>query len=169
MSVIDQASDVSHVIQLAVAPVFLLTGIGAMLSVMSNRLGRIVDRARLLEDRLAGAGPQSQLECQAEFATLSRRARLINIAMILCATCAILICMLIVALFGGALLELRIATAIALLFTASMIVLIASLVVFLREITLATRNLQIGIRRAAASKAPPLRTDLEQDGTIETE
>jgi hypothetical protein len=48
---------VAHAIELAVAPVFLLTGIGAILAVMTNRLGRVIDRARVLEERLQGGFP----------------------------------------------------------------------------------------------------------------
>jgi hypothetical protein len=68
---------VAHAIELAVAPVFLLTGIGAMLAVMTNRLGRVIDRARVLEERLDGASPESLATLRADLAVLSRRAKLI--------------------------------------------------------------------------------------------
>ena len=54
---------VAHAIELAVAPVFLLTGIAAILAVMMNRLGRIIDRARVLEDRLDNASPELHPHC----------------------------------------------------------------------------------------------------------
>ena len=141
------ASDVAHAIQLAIAPVFLLTGIGALLSAMSFRLGRIVDRARLLEERPAVTG-DVQAALHKELQALSQRAHLINRSITLCTFCALLICALIVVLFVGAFLKLAIVTAIALLFIAAMLALIASLIVFLQEIRIATATLQIGIRKA---------------------
>jgi hypothetical protein len=71
---------VAHAIQLAVAPVFLLSGIGAILAVMTNRLGRIIDRARVLEDRLENARPEILASLRADLAILSRQAKLISLA-----------------------------------------------------------------------------------------
>ncbi|MGH7832990.1 MAG: DUF2721 domain-containing protein [Candidatus Binatia bacterium] len=85
-------SAVAHVIQLAVAPVFLLTGIGAILAVMTNRLGRIIDRARVLEARLDGASPEVLGPLRADLATLSLRAKLIGRAITLCTATALLVC-----------------------------------------------------------------------------
>jgi len=68
-------STVAHVISLSVAPVFLLSGIGAMLAVMTSRLGRIVDRARALEATLPGADPGLAATLHDELGTLARRAR----------------------------------------------------------------------------------------------
>ena len=67
---------VAHAIQLAVAPVFLLSGIGAILAVMTNRLGRVIDRGRVLEDRLGAASPKLVTTLRADLAILSRRAKL---------------------------------------------------------------------------------------------
>ena len=75
---------VAHAIELAVAPVFLLTGIGAILAVMTNRLGRVIDRARVLEERLEGASQKSLATLRADLAVLSRRAKLIGRAITLC-------------------------------------------------------------------------------------
>jgi hypothetical protein len=75
---------VAHAIQLAVAPVFLLSGICAILAVMTNRLGRIIDRARALEEKLDGAGAEILASLRADLAILSRRAKLISRAI----TCA---------------------------------------------------------------------------------
>ena len=139
-----QVTDIAHGIQLAVAPVFLLTGIGAFLSVLSFRLGRVVDRARQLEDRLAGADEERQLGIHNELGFLSRRSRLINRAITLCTACALLVCTVIVVLFVGAFGGLDVAYPIAMLFIVSMVSLIASLLIFLREIQLATATLRIG-------------------------
>ena len=139
-----QVTDIAHGIQLAVAPVFLLTGIGAMLSVLSFRLGRVVDRARQLEERIGQADEARRRCIEEELPILSRRARLINRAITLCTTCALLVCMVIMILFVGAFVSADVAYPIALLFIVAMAALILSLLIFLKEIELATASLRIG-------------------------
>jgi len=137
-----QVPDIARVVQLAVAPVFLLSGVGVTLTVLTNRLARIVDRARTLEGRLPAAA--EQVELHRELTTLSSRAQLINRALTLSTTCALLVCVVIAALFVGAFLGLDLSAFIALLFIAAMLTFIGALVSFLREIFLATANLRIG-------------------------
>lgn len=134
----------AHVIQLAVAPVFLLTGVGAILSVLINRLSRIIDRARVLEDGLSQAMATARPGLHTELKTLALRARLIHWAISLCTTCALLICVVIAALFVSAYLAVNVSTAVSLLFIAAMLALIGGLVSFLREIRLAIRSVRIG-------------------------
>ena len=133
-----------HVIQLAVAPVFLLTGVSALLGVLTNRLARIIDRARTLEDRLTPSAEVDQGRIHEELRLLSLRARLINNAVSLCTICALLICAVIVALFVGAFLSTDLSIPIGLIFTGAMLALFFGLVIFLREIHVATRSLRIG-------------------------
>lgn len=121
---------VAHVIQQAVAPVFLLTGVGALLNVLTNRLGRIVDRKRVLL-REGGA------DHDAELSVLARRSRLIHHAISGCTLCALLVCVVISVLFIGSELAADPSRLIALLFIAAMFCLIAGLLCFLREIALA--------------------------------
>ncbi|MGH8728058.1 MAG: DUF2721 domain-containing protein [Burkholderiales bacterium] len=137
-------SAVAYVIQLAVAPVFLLTGVGAILGVLTNRLARIVDRARSLEQQAANSNDPACIN--ADLDTLSRRARLINWAISLCTVCAFLVAMVIVILFLEAFLQLDMPGVVALLFIAAMLALIAGMLAFLREIHLATGTLRIGPR-----------------------
>ena len=111
---------IARVIQLAVAPVFLLTGIGAILAVMTNRLGRVIDRARLLEDRLSQTAPESLVVIRADLVILSRRAQLIYRAITLCATTALLICTVIAILFLSASLHFNATTPVTVLFVAAM-------------------------------------------------
>jgi hypothetical protein len=139
-----QVTDISHVIQLAVAPVFLLAGISGMLSVLSIRLGRIIDRARRLDDKLAASEKQDRAAIHREHMILRRRARLASWAITLCTICALLICTVIVVLFMGAYLSFNPVHFIAWLFIISMISLISALLVFLREIYLGTSGLRIG-------------------------
>jgi len=139
-----QIISIAHVIQLAVTPVFLLTGIGAILSVLISRLARIVDRGRQLEGLLASADSGESACAAADLIILSRRAKLINRAISLCTTCALLICSVIVVLFVGAFISPDISIPIALLFVAAMTLLILALIVFLSEIRLATASLRFG-------------------------
>ncbi|MDC0598734.1 DUF2721 domain-containing protein [Gammaproteobacteria bacterium] len=140
MESIFQASnmDISSVIQLAIAPVFLLAGIGGSLSVMTTRLGRIVDRGRLLNDRLAQADEQQLEQINAELVILYRRAKLTNKAISLCTTSALFICLVIVVLFINVLFELHVGIIIAFLFLVSILSLIAAYLLFLREVGLST-------------------------------
>ena len=139
-----QVSTIAHVIQLAVAPVFLLSGVAAMLGVLTNRVGRIIDRARVLEAGLSTAAPPARDHAHADLALLSRRARLINWAISLCTTCALLICAVIVILFLGTFATLEVARPVAVLFICALISLFAGLLSFLREIFVATSGLRIG-------------------------
>jgi hypothetical protein len=127
-----------------VAPVFLLTGVSALLGVLTNRLARIIDRARTLEERVARASETDQARMHGELRLLSQRARLINTAVSLCTVSALLICAVIVALFVGAFLSTDLSIPIGLIFTGSMLALFSGLVTFLREIYVATRSLRIG-------------------------
>ena len=137
-------SEIGHVIQLSVAPVFLLTGVGAMLNVLASRLSRTVDRARAFEARYASAGKAEQARLHIELKLQGRRCRLIYAAMTLCVLCALLICSVIVALFASSFFETGLGLLIASLFVAAMLAFIAALLVFLREVQLATGNLRIG-------------------------
>ena len=148
MQALSSISTVAHVIQLAVAPVFLLTGVGAVLSVLVNRLGRVVDRFRVLERSLPEAGDHAQAGHETEMAILARRARMIHWAISLCTVCALLVCLVIGALFVGSVTGMDLSVAIASLFIAAMLALIAGLLCFLREITLATGSIHNVGRKA---------------------
>jgi len=134
-----QVSSVAQVIQLAVAPVFLLAGVGALLAVLTNRLGRVIDRFHVLDKALpAGSTEVESAGDLASKISLSRRAKLIHWAIILCTVCDLLVCLVVVALFVGAELRIDLSSTIAVLFVAAMASLIAGLACFLREIALAT-------------------------------
>lgn len=137
-------TDIAHIIQLAVAPVFLLSGVGVTLTVLTNRLSRIVDRARVLEERLTSATQSSTAGLNADLHTLASRARLINWAITLTTSCGLLVCLVIVALFVGYFLSVDLSRAIALLFIVGMLAFVIAFVSFLREIFLATSSLRIG-------------------------
>jgi hypothetical protein len=137
---------VAHAIQSSVAPVFLLSGIGAMLVVMTNRLGRIVDRARAKEAQLPKASPHDAVRLETDLSTLSRRAKLINRAITLCTITALLVCAVVITLFVGVFLRFETWLFVAFFFVGGMSAFFAGLLVFLREIFLATKSLRIGPR-----------------------
>ena len=136
-------SAVAHAIQLAVAPVFLLSGVGALLAVLTSRLARVIDRSRALDTQLATASPDATA-VRGQLQTLSRRAKLISRAIALCTITALLVCAVIATLFLGAFARFDVSVPVALLFVAAMIALFVGLLAFLREIFLATANLRIG-------------------------
>ena len=136
----DNVIDVARLIQLAVAPVFLLTAVGTIIGVLSNRLGRAVDRSRLLEDRLRQLQPEGQKIARKELLLLSRRVRLVYGAMVLAVLCALFVGLLIAVAFVDAFIALDLSKFIGLLFMAAMLAFILSLLVFLREIFLAVTS-----------------------------
>lgn len=130
--------DITHAIQLAVAPVFLLTAIATMLNVMSGRLARVVDRRRAVETRLAGGAEDGG--DRAELVLLDQRAGIIYRAILSTVLSALLVCLVVAGAFIGVLLGLDTAKAVAALFILSMGALIAGLSLLLREIYLAVRT-----------------------------
>jgi hypothetical protein len=130
---------VAHVIQLAVAPVFLLTGVGTILNVMATRLSRIIDRFRVLEHMLSET--QDAQSIQAEMGILAQRERVIYWAISLCTFCALLICVVIATLFVGTVMGVQLTSLIAFLFIAAMLALIGGLLSLLREIYIATGSI----------------------------
>lgn len=149
----NSAVDIPHVIQLAVAPVFLLSGIGVTLGVLTTRLSRIIDRARLVETQLPETTGTTHEIAVTELGALSRRAQLVNRGITLCTAAALFVCLLIGCLFLGALLDRSLVVPLAGLFIAAMIALIGGYVSFLQEILLATRSLRFGRPRAAIPTA----------------
>ncbi len=133
--------EIGHIIQLAIAPVFLLTGVGTNMLVLTNRLARIIDRKRYLEERLDQQRESGTIQAPlwlAELEVLFRRAKKINRAIFLSTSCALLICMVVAGLFITDALNLRLATVIAGFFVLAMVSLTGSFIYLLREVLLAT-------------------------------
>jgi len=135
-------SDLAGIIQIAVAPVFLLAGIAGFLNVMSGRLGRIVDRGRVLENIIKDLeeGPEKSLT-RTEFEILRRRSKLINWSIAMCTTSGLMVCTVVVSIFIGDYWNFEIASLIISLFVLAMIWLILALMLFLVEVQLATNNM----------------------------
>src|ERR1044072_7770855 len=122
---------VAQIIQLSVAPVFLLAGNGAFLNVCATRLARIIDRGRVLEPRLLASRGKEHDRIVAELHVLDRRISLVSRAIFLTVLSAVLICLVVVLLFAASLVHAHFGTAVALLFIASMISIGSGVFVFL--------------------------------------
>ena len=134
---------VAQIIQLAVAPVFLLAGVGAFLNVCAGRLSRIVDRARDLEPRVFASRGQVHDRLVAQIRILDRRMALVSRAIFLSVLSAILTCAVVVLLFATGLTGLSFGTPIAILFIATMVAIGAGFFVFLIETRLGARAVRI--------------------------
>lgn len=136
----------AHVIQMAVAPVFLLTALSTMLAVLTNRLARVVDRTRKLEAFILGH-PERSTQPRNELHTLFRRTVLCNRAISLCTLTALLVCAVIGLMFISALMGFNAAYAVAAIFVISMGTFIAALLNFLREIRVASAALESSAKK----------------------
>lgn len=134
---------VAEIVRLAVAPVFLLSGIGAFLNVCAARLSRIVDRSRDIEPRLLSSRGQEHDRWLGELHVLDRRMSLVSWAISLSVLSAVLICAVVVLLFSASLSRWHFATAIALLFIASMIAIGVAFAIFLIETRVGSRAVRV--------------------------
>lgn len=138
-------ADVPQAIQLALGPVFLLTGIAGILNVMTGRLARIIDRGRQLSEGLAGAGSGVTEAAREELHGLERRRAIASAAITACTLSALLVCMVIAALFLEEMFDVPLKWPVGLLFTGATLALVASLAFFLREVQLATRTVRLTV------------------------
>jgi Protein of unknown function (DUF2721) len=136
-------STVAEIVRLALAPVFLLSGIGAFVNVLAARLSRIVDRSRQVEPKLLASRGVEHDRWINELKILDRRMSLISWATGLSVTSAVLTCLVVVLLFAANLIRTRMGTEIAWLFMASMLTIGAGFAVFLIETTIAARAVRI--------------------------
>ena len=137
--------DVAHAIQLALAPVFLLTGIAGILNVMAGRLARVIDRGRQLTEHALPQEFENPGTVEIELASLERRRHLASSAITACTFSALLVCTVIAALFMEVLLQVELKWLVGLLFTASTLALVVGLAYFLREVHLATQTVRIPV------------------------
>lgn len=135
-------NDVPQAIQLALGPAFLLTGIAGMLNVMAGRLARIIDRGRRLTESGA-VSPELLASLQVEIQGLDRRRYLASAAITGCTLAALLVCMVIAALFLETFLDAPLHGLVGLLFTSATVALVVGLAYFLREVHLATTTIRI--------------------------
>lgn len=132
--------EIFTVIQLAVAPVFLLTAIGTVIAALNIRLGRAVDRRRHLEAELPNLPKEEQPSALEELAVIARRIRFVYFAITAAVTSGLFVCLLIAGAFIGAFVRVSLSYTIGAMFVFAMLALIASLLLFLREIFLAVSS-----------------------------
>ena len=145
---------ISNAIQLAIAPVFLLTGIASLLGVVTNRLGRVIDRARALELVWPGLSPQARKDARGELARLERRRGLASWSINFCTAAALLVCVVIVTLFVGEFFGRNLSLPAGALFVVAMLTVIGGLYAFLREVYIASHSTSIDARRFDAAPDP---------------
>lgn len=135
---------VTSAINLALAPVFLLSGIAGLLVVMTGRLGRIIDRGRALYEREGDASPEASALHQ-ELRHLERRRHFASMAINACTISALLVCLIIGALFIDVIVGAPLGWLIGGLFTVATLALVVGLMYFLREVHSATRTVRIHV------------------------
>lgn len=139
---------IGEVIRLAVAPVFLITGVGTMLALFSNRLARVIDRSLEFERLIAAAKePERAERLRVRLAALAQRGRLLSRAITLATLCGLLVSVVVVLLFLGNALKVGVGYLIGTLFTLAMVSFIASILFFLRDVFVATKSLRAGLHR----------------------
>lgn len=143
MNPIPVVSDIATTIQISIAPVFLLAGIGAMLNVMVGRLARIVDRARVLEQLHPTSSGHEHDRHVDELRLMNRRISVINWAIFLITAAAVAVSMVVALLFIARLSDFHIGVAIAGAFILSMGLLITGLILFLIEVRMSVRAIRV--------------------------
>jgi hypothetical protein len=134
---------VAETIQLAVAPVFLLAGLGAFLNVCASRLARIVDRARRVEEGILATRGGEHDRLVGEVRTLDRRIRTVNAAIFATVLAALLTSAVVVLLFAASLTDVPLGIPVALLFIAAMVATGTGFAIFLHETRIASRSVRI--------------------------
>jgi hypothetical protein len=149
---VEPLDGIAQIIQLAVTPVFLLTAIGTILNVLTARLGRVVDRARALEDELTGPPPpgpervgadERRLVALDDLAVLDRRMGTVNLAIAMCTASAFLVCIVISILFVGEFARLEWGQAVIWVFLLALVLLAAGFGLFLAEIRIALTTVRV--------------------------
>jgi Protein of unknown function (DUF2721) len=134
---------IAHAIQLAIAPVFLLTGVAGLLGVMAARLARVIDRARDIDATWSSMDASARATLRLEIRNLERRRRVCSWSINCCTTAALLVCLVIVTLFVEEFFATKLRLLAGALFVSAMVVLICGLTCFLREVYLATHTTNI--------------------------
>lgn len=140
------------VLQVAIGPVILISGVGLLLLTLTNRFGRAVDRSRSLGRELREQGPADSQRLGRQVGILFRRAKVIRLSIIMAALSLLLVAVLIIVLFITALAQLEAGLFIVLLFVCCMASLIVSLVAFIRDIQFSLEALSLELETEKASR-----------------
>jgi hypothetical protein len=145
---VDQSTGIiAHAIQLAIAPVFLLTGFAALLGVMATRLARVIDRARALDAAWPGLDTESRSRARSELGQLELRRHVCSWSINCCTAATLLVCLVIISLFMEEFFATRLTSLVSGLFVAAMLFVICGLACFMREVYLATHTTTIDLAR----------------------
>ncbi|MEO5907130.1 MAG: DUF2721 domain-containing protein [Saprospiraceae bacterium] len=144
---LDSISDITGAIQLALGPVFLLTGIAGMLNVMSGRLSRIIDRGRALTEKPEVIATYQETELYNELRMLERRRHITSIAITMFTVAALMVCLVIVGLFLQVMFIIHLNQIIGILFILATLGMVVGLAYFLREVRLSSNTVRIRGRR----------------------
>jgi len=143
-----QTENVARLIQLALGPVFLISGVGITLSMLTQRVARIVDRARSVESQRETTSDEKKLaRIDEDLRVIFRRVRYINSAIALCTTSALLTALVVTLLFASEFSPLGMGGVIAAMFVAATACLALAFLMFLIEVRIATKALRIGSHR----------------------
>ncbi len=140
-----QLQELVSILQMAVSPVILISGVGLVLLSMTNRFGRVIDRARLLSDALRNASSERHQRLDSQLRILSRRASLMRLAVALCSLSLLLAALMIISLFVSAFFKLGLMLLIAMLFIGCLASLIGSLLAFIVDINLSLNALNLHV------------------------
>lgn len=133
--------DIASILQLAIGPVILISGVGLLLLTMTNRFGRVIDRSRALAAGLESSSEAKRSSMLAQLRILARRARVLRAAIALASTSALLAAVLVITLFFTAWVRCDASVVIAVVFTLCLLSLIASLLLFIRDINASLKAL----------------------------
>jgi hypothetical protein len=139
------------VLQIAIAPVILISGVGLLLLSLTNRFGRAVDRARQIHHEMRGAAAADRPRLAHQVEVFYRRARLIQLSIVMGALSALFAALLILALFLAALMKCESAVVISLIFICCLVSLVASLIIFIMDIRLSLKALKVELARPPAA------------------
>lgn len=142
------ASAFLPIIQLAITPVILISGVGALMLTLTNRMARIVDRTRVLAGQVRVATGDERRHLETQLDIMWRRAQLIRMAVTFAGLSMLVACVLVIVIFAAALLEVDLTGGLKVLFTASILLLIAALGAFLRDIHVSLHALKLEVDRA---------------------
>lgn len=144
----DSLNSLLPIIQLAITPVILISGMGALMITLTNRMARIVDRTRVVAEAIPNADPEERRHLDGQLDIMWGRALMIRRAVTFNGLSMLLSCLQVVALFAAAMFEWNMRAVILLLFAASIALLTASLVEFLRDIFVSLHALHLQVERA---------------------
>ena len=140
------------IIQLSITPVILLSGMGALMISLTNRMARIVDRTRILAGLVRQAAGDDRTQVEHQLEVMWRRAKLMRLSVTLAGASMLVSCLLVVVIFLGALVHRELGGVILGFFATSLGLIIASLIAFLRDLFVSLVALHLEVQRARSSR-----------------